>query len=97
MLMTYLCSDAHRKCSTECSNMILDKQMQYENSKDIRAGMCDDYKREKNLERKNVISVHKKVRSKINTEMEDHTSGSICKRTRGTKFWITFEKNNIKV
>ena len=52
---------------------MLDDEMQYEKSKDSRAGMCDDYERDKNLERKNVRSVHKKVRSKVNTEMDDQT------------------------
>ena len=32
--------------------MMLDDQMQYENSKDSRAGMCEDYERENKLERK---------------------------------------------
>ena len=51
---------------------MLDDQMQDENSKDGRAGMYEDYERENNLERKNVRSVQKKLRSKVNTEMGDH-------------------------
>ena len=39
---------------------MLDDEMQYENSKDCRAGMSDDYEREKNIERKNVRCVQKK-------------------------------------
>ena len=39
--------------------------------------MCDNYEREKNIERKNVRSVHKKVRSKVDTEMDDHTKVDI--------------------
>ena len=56
---------------------MLDDQMQYENLKDRQADMCDDYEREKNLERKTVRSVHKKVRSKVNTEVNDHTKVDI--------------------
>ena len=42
-------------------------KMQYEHS-------TDDYEREKNLDRKNVRSVHRKVRSKVNT---NHTKVDI--------------------
>ena len=56
---------------------MIDDEMQYEKSKDSRGGMCDDYEREENLERKNVRSVHKKVRSKVNTEMDDQTKVDI--------------------
>ena len=56
---------------------MLDDQMQYENLKDSQAGMCDDYEREKTLERKTVISVSKKVRSKVNTEENYHTKVDI--------------------
>ena len=57
--------------------MMLDDQMQCEYSKNSGAGMCEDYERQKNLERKNFISVDKKVRSKVNTEMDDHTKVDI--------------------
>ena len=67
------CSDTYKEWSTECHNMMLDAQMQYENSKNSRAGICEDYDREKYLERKNIRSVHKKVRRKVNTEMDHHT------------------------
>ena len=86
--------------------MMHDDQMQYENSKDSLDGMCDNYEREKNLERKTVRSVHKKVRSKDNTEMDEHTKVDIF-TNEFTKYmkvlinlkkksWITVEKNNIK-
>ena len=39
--------------------------------------MCDDYEREKNSERKNVRCVQKKMRSKVDTEMDDHTQADI--------------------
>ena len=39
--------------------------------------MCDDYEREENLERNNFRSVHKKVRSKVNTEIDDQTKVDI--------------------
>ena len=70
--------------------------------------MFDDYEREKNVEWKKFICEQNKERNKDNTEMDDHTKVNIfCKRveeiyesyerTRGTKFWITVEKNNIEV
>ena len=65
-------SDTYIKWSTECSNRMLDDEMQYEKSKDSRAGLSDDYEREKNLERTNSRCLQKKVRSKVNTEMDDH-------------------------
>ena len=60
------CSDTYKEWRTECHNMMFDDQMLYENSKDSRADMCENCEREKNIERKNVRSVHKKVRSKVN-------------------------------
>ena len=61
---------------------MLDDQMQYEKSKDSRAGMFDDYEREKNIERKNIERKmfrceQKKMRSNVNTEMDDHTKVDI--------------------
>ena len=56
---------------------MFDDEMQYENSKDSRAGMFDDYDREKNIERKNVRCVQKKRRSKVDTEMDGHTIADI--------------------
>ena len=43
------CSDIYIKWSNVCPNTMLDDQMQYEKSKDSRAGMCDDYERGKIL------------------------------------------------
>ena len=37
------CLDTYMEWSTECPNMMLHDQMQYENSKDSRAGMFADY------------------------------------------------------
>ena len=56
---------------------MLDDQMQYENSKDSRAGMFDDYEREKTIGRKNCICEQNKERNKVNTEMDDHTKVNI--------------------
>ena len=66
----------------------------------------DNYEREKNLERKTVRSVHKKVRGKDNTEMDVHTKVDIftnelkkymkVMNELEKKLWITVEKNNIK-
>ena len=56
---------------------MLDDQMQYENSKDSRAGMFDDYEWEKNIERKSFRCEQKKVRNKVNTEIDDHTKVNI--------------------
>ena len=56
---------------------MLDDQMQYEKSKDSRAGMFDDYEGEKNIERKNVRCEQNKMRSNVNTEMDDHTKVDI--------------------
>ena len=56
---------------------MLEDKMQYENSKDSRASMFDDYEREKNIERKNFRCEQKKVRNKVNTEMDNHTKVDI--------------------
>ena len=39
--------------------------------------MCDDYESEKNIERKNVRCVQKKMKSKVDTEMDDHKKAGI--------------------
>ena len=39
--------------------------------------MFNDYEREKNIERKNFGCEQKKVRNKVNTEMDDHTKVDI--------------------
>ena len=67
------CSDTYIKWSNRCPNRTLDDKMQYEKSKGSRAGMCDDYEREKNIKRKNVRCVQKKMRRKVDTKMVDHT------------------------
>ena len=67
------CLDIYKEWSTECPNMMLDDQMQYENSKDSRAGMFDDYEREKNIQMTNFVCEQNKERNKVNTEMDDHT------------------------
>ena len=51
---------------------MLDDQMQYENSKDRRADMFDDYERMKNIEWKNFTCEQNKERNKVNTEMDDN-------------------------
>ena len=43
------CSDTYKQWRTECHNMMLDDQMQYDNSKDSRAHMCENYEREKHI------------------------------------------------
>ena len=48
------CSDIYIKWSNGRPNSMLHDQMQYEKSKDSRAGMFDDYERGKNIERKNI-------------------------------------------
>ena len=52
------CLDTYKEWSTEFLNTMLDDQMQYENSKDSRAGMFDDYGREKILRGK-IVDVNK--------------------------------------
>ena len=47
-----MCSNTNQKVSGECPNITLDNQRQYENSKNRRAAMREDYERETNLERK---------------------------------------------
>ena len=42
-------SDTYKQWRTEGHNMMLDDQMQYDNSKDSRADMCENYEREKNI------------------------------------------------
>ena len=59
------CSDTYIKRSTGFPNMMLDDQM------------CDDYEREKNLERKNSRCVQKKGKSKVNMQIDDHTKVDI--------------------
>ena len=43
---------------------MLDDEMQYEKSKDSRAGMCDDYERDKNHERKMLEAYIRKLEVK---------------------------------
>ena len=101
-------SGTYKEWSTECPNMMLHDQKQYEKSKDTQTGMYDDYERQKNIERKHFGSVQKKVRSKLNMKMDDHTKVGIftnelkkymkvMNEVQETKLWITVEKNNIKV
>ena len=75
VLGSYLVS--YRKSGTECPNMLLDDQMQCENSKESRAGMFDDSERETNIERKSFTCEQNKERNKVNTEMDDNTKVNI--------------------
>ena len=71
------CSDTYIEWSNECPNRMLDDQIQCEKSKDSRDGMCDDNEREKNMEKTNFRCVKKKMRRKVDTEIDDHTKADI--------------------